>query len=475
VSRRYGAGLVIAFLLLSCLWLAAALAATPGADAPTVTLSAPAAAEPGAKVSVRGRVAELEGRGSVRAQLLDDGSWRTLARRSTGAGRFQLSVRLPAAGTAASLRAVVVVGGRTVARSATDRVRLQRAPDVPTPPVPASSGAAASAAPPAVVPEPVVVPPDSVYWGAWIDPGTPEQPAPINPTAISNFEAIAGKAPSILESYSAWKVCSGETCSSEYQFPQQQLEAIRARGAIPLFSWAGESSSGEVSQPKFELADVAKGDYDPYIVKWATAARDWGHPFFLRFDWEMNGNWFPWGQGVNNNQPGDYVAAWRHVHQIFTQVGATNATWVWCPFAGPRPLSGFYPGDEYVDWTCLDGYNNTMTTAWRPFKQIFSPGYKEITETIAPTKPMLIAEFASSEQGAPAGTSKAQWITQAFEALPTEFPRVRGVLWFNYDEAGKGWPLTTAPATEAAFRAGIADPRYLTNVFGSLAGPIPVP
>ncbi len=38
------------------------------------------------------------------------------------------------------------------------------------------------------------------------------------------------------------------------------------------------------------------------------------------------------GLGVNGDQPGEFVAAWRHVHDIFTSVGATNATWVWCPY-----------------------------------------------------------------------------------------------------------------------------------------------
>jgi beta-mannanase len=30
----------------------------------------------------------------------------------------------------------------------------------------------------------------------------------------------------------------------------------------------------------------------------------------------MNGNWFSWSERTNVNQPGEYVAAWRHVHDI---------------------------------------------------------------------------------------------------------------------------------------------------------------
>jgi hypothetical protein len=264
--------------------------------------------------------------------------------------------------------------------------------------------------------------------------------------------------------------------SVSFHVPQEAEAGARivAQGRVTgLFTWASESSSGQVEQEDFELADVAGGKWDAYVRKWAEAAKQWGHPFFLRFDWEMNGNWYPWGKGVNGNQEIDYVDAWRHVHDIFAAVGATNATWVWCPFVGPRPVASFYPGDEYVNWTCLDGYNRvTAAVGWRSFTQIFTPAYKEITETIAPAKPMLIAETASAESGAPPGSSKAQWIEGMFADLPTKFPAVHGLLWFNYEEGGKGWPLDTSPAAEGAFAAGIADPRYLA---GPSTGPFPLP
>ena len=91
--------------------------------------------------------------------------------------------------------------------------------------------------------------------------------------------------------------------------------------------------------------------------QWATAAKAWGHPFFLRFDHEMNGNWqFPWAELLNGNKPGDYVKAWRHVHDMFTSLGATNVSWVWCPNVSggsTRPMAQLYPGDAYVDLTQL--------------------------------------------------------------------------------------------------------------------------
>lgn len=459
--------------------------ARKAADGPDLSFRVPGEAAAGARVVAQGRVSGVDGRSAVRAELKAAHGWHTLARGAVADGRFRVPLRLPAAGATATLRGAVLVGGRKVAVSAPTVVRLSGATARRLVPPSPSAGASIAPAPasapatPPVTPEPPAIPADSAYWGAWIDPGTSEQPSPVNAERIGAFETIAGKPPSLLESYSAWSQCTGETCSRTYEFPEAQLQEIRDRGAIPLFSWASESSSGEVSQPKFQLADIIAGTYDQYVERWATAAREWGHPFFLRFDWEMNGNWFPWGNGVNGNAPGEYAEAWRHVHDIFTRVGATNAAWVWCPFVSPKASAAFYPGDAYVDWTCLDGYNNTKTSAWRSFKQIFTPSYQAITapapEGIAPAKPMLLAEFASSEAGAPAGSSKGQWITQAFEALPTEFPAVRGLMWFDYEENGKGWPLETSKSAEAAFAAAIAAPRYLSNAFASLAAPIPVP
>ena len=111
---------------------------------------------------------------------------------------------------------------------------------------------------------------------------------------------------------------------SFYKFPTSPLESIRQHGSIPVLSWSSQSIPSTKVEPDFQLSDVISGRYDSYIREFATAAKAWDHPFFLRFNWEMNGNWFPWHEGVNGNQAGESVKAWRHVHDIFTAVGATN-------------------------------------------------------------------------------------------------------------------------------------------------------
>jgi hypothetical protein len=163
---------------------------------------------------------------------------------------------------------------------------------------------------------------------------------------------------------------------------------------------------------------------------------------------------------------------WRHVHDVATAGGATNATWVWCPnvdpggrFAAARDV---YPGGRYVDWTCLDGYNSN--DPWTGFRALFARSYDEIVKRVAPGKPMLVAETASTESGG----DKGRWIRDMFATLPKRFPRIRGFMWFDRADPGlfsvSDWTLSSSSAATTAFRAGIAAKRYAANRFGSISG-----
>jgi beta-mannanase len=180
----------------------------------------------------------------------------------------------------------------------------------------------------------------------------------------------------------------------------------------------------------------------------------------------MNGPWWAWGESVNGNQPGDFAKAWRHVHDIFSSVGANNATWVWCPVvdnAGQyTPMAGLYPGDAYVDWTCLDGYN--WNGPWLSFDQVFRSSYDTVM-SIAPSKPMVIGEVASTESGG----SKAAWITDALTKMATSYPQIKAFLWSEFRD-GMDWPIETSSSSQTAFAQGIASPAYAANQFGSIDG-----
>jgi hypothetical protein len=290
--------------------------------------------------------------------------------------------------------------------------------------------------------------------------------------AVAKLEQMAQKKLSIVNFSAPFANCS-RTCSF-YNFPVNEFTSIRSHGSIPLYSWGSQSIPvpSNLSEPNFQLADVIAGTYDSYIRQFATAAKNWGHPFFLRFNWEMNGGWFAWAEGVNGNQKGEYVKAWRHVHDIFTEVGATNATWVWCPNVDPagnlRDLASLYPGDEYVDWTGLDGYNWGTNPAkpdrWRSFDQLYKTTYEKIVGSVAPSKPMIVGEVSSTEYGG----SKASWIRDALAKIPVSYPKIRGLLWFEKFDDGMDWPIETSGSSIEAFAAGIQSSAYTTNQYGGL-------
>ena len=337
-----------------------------------------------------------------------------------------------------------------------------------------------------------------IYWGALIDGATYDVgSAPGDMRSVDIFESHTGKKVSIIHFGQSWY-----SNGTPLRFPEASFDKVRNHGSIPLFSWSSRDARHASIDPNFRSSVVTSGRYDSYIRQFADDAAAWGHPFFLRFDWEMNGWWYPWAEGklgtgtaiYNGNNPGDYVAMWRHVHDIFVQAGATNVTWVWCinemtnTSAGQHPpMAQIYPGDNYVDWTGMDNYNRYA--GWESFStMITGAGTNWILNTyealldIAPSKPIMLAEFGSKEDTFD-GQRKADWLIDALTVqLPVNFPQIKAAVYFN-------WNVTTDPANpdssiviessavaRAAFATGIAASYYTANTFTYLPpGPIQPP
>jgi hypothetical protein len=316
-----------------------------------------------------------------------------------------------------------------------------------------------------------------LYWGAQVGNQLTGEAAPWDMQALFDFEHLANRQVSISSFSSPFAECSGSHCSF-INFPETPLNNVRNHGAIPLFSWNSSAIPETANQRPFRLARVIDGSFDPFIRQFAEAARKWRHPFFLRFNWEMNGFWFPWSEGVNGNKPGEYVAAWRHVHDIFTSVGATNVSWVWCPNVDFTrkliPLHTVYPGNRYVDWTCLDGFNwgkRHDSAGWQNFNQIFHETYKRILR-IAPDKPMMLGEVASNEIGG----SKPAWIRQLLNIVPNKYRKIRALIWFDIKDRNTHWPIESSHKATRAFAQGIQRSVFRPNEFGDIhESPIPPP
>ncbi len=336
--------------------------------------------------------------------------------------------------------------------------------DAPVPiPVPQSAGAAPPPASPpgptnatgtptgaGMSPSPPIPKPrrDPVAVGVYI-PGAAQ-----DTTLLDVFEEMAGKRMAIVHWYQPWGYTKGW-----YSAPLDvaALGAVAARGATPMITWEAWGPIDGVDPS--HVANIPTGAFDAYIDAWARGLKAFGKPVYLRLFHEMNNQSYPWAYGTNGNTAQDLIAAWQYVHDRFARVGAANVRWVWSPNTENDlvAFSALYPGDAYVDWFGVDGYNGGSLLewgGWLPAKQLFDRSYRSF-RAINASKPVMIAEIGSVEQGG----SKPNWIAELFTAaLPHAFPNIRAVVWFDDNLSSQGqadWRVDSSESSMRAFSAAI--------------------
>ena len=289
------------------------------------------------------------------------------------------------------------------------------------------------------------------YWGAF------RQDAPYVRAEAEALRDQAGEWPAILMWYQEWE--------GTPDFDVASARWLQARGIVPMVTWEpwrppDVFADLVVDQPEYSLARIADGHFDEYIARYALSIRRFGGPVMLRPFHEMDGFWYPWGGLVNHNTPRDLVAAWRHVHDVYEAMGATNVTWVWSvnhrsvPDTPENALERYWPGRDYVDWIGVSGFNwGTVGegSVWKGFDQVFRERYEEL---LGFRRPIVLTEIAAPESGG----DKAGWITDAYAALE-RYPRVRATIWYDKrDSTERDWRISSSPESQAAFRAVVAGP-----------------
>jgi beta-mannanase len=274
-----------------------------------------------------------------------------------------------------------------------------------------------------------------------------------HPGQIDRYSRLMGRVPAIVSDYKQWDVPA---------FERRELMAIWSRGSVPMITWEPMSYHGR----SYPLRAIARGRYDGYVRRSARAARDWGRPILLRFAHEMNGDWYPWG--VRGNSPHDYKAAWRHVVRVFRRAGADNVQWIWAPNVdqgGDHPFAGLFPGNRWVDWVGLDGFNWGYDGSFYSFRRIFGHSYRVLGRLSR--RPVMIAETGAGAAG------KARWISQALRWQMPRFGRIRALVWFNYNANGVNLRFDTPAPALRAFRAAAREPRYALSREAFLAPLLP--
>jgi beta-mannanase len=288
---------------------------------------------------------------------------------------------------------------------------------------------------PAPPPPPPPPPPSNqIYVGALIREGVNGSSVPWNETYWTKFEEMSGCEMSIIHFGMEWGHWYATT-----------LAKCAAKGAIPCMSLS----------PPGSLSEVLAGNQDTALAQMKKEITAYRKPLFIRLMWEMNGNWYKWGRSA------EFIAAWRYIHD---KLNAPNVSWAYCPniiwdSTGDSYIKSMYPGDAYVDWVGMDGYNWGANPYkgdhWKTPVEVYDKTYASLRE-LAPTKPILIGETASTEYGG----SKATWITELLKALPEKYPAIKALIYFNWEIEENGgvmdWPVTTSASSLAAWKAGLS-------------------
>ena len=311
----------------------------------------------------------------------------------------------------------------------------------------------ASTASPAYAVRDILLPPgtNTVWHGVYLPTGRT-----ISASAITAFESQANKKVGVEIYYVGWY-------TNAWADVQRQINVWGPMGIKTHVTWEPNLKNG--SDP---LAAILSGSQDAIINDFATKAKAYNQPFFLRFAHEMNGNWYSWSGAMTGNNPQKYIDAWRYVWNKFQAIGATNVVWVWSPNWNSVPdvswnnLQNYYPGDAYVDWVGVDFYglkydDISVATNLDPVYNLYSA-----------TKPIMIAETSAADCAnyvAGATHTKDQWINDLFATLAAR-PAVRAFVWFNANKTGEAnWTLAScpSPAAQNAYRAGVGNARYVTR------------
>ncbi|UOO97193.1 endoglucanase (plasmid) [Halococcus dombrowskii] len=232
------------------------------------------------------------------------------------------------------------------------------------------------------------------------------------------------------------------------QFITTRLTPIWEAGSVPILTWL--PSTDPPNETSSQIArEIAAGEYDSFLEEWATQLSTWvtsdgnsKRRLYFRPGHEMNGNWYPWSAADSSSTADDYIAMWRRMHDIFsdTDLDETTVQWIWSPNAdeiGGVRAEAYYPGDEYVDWVGLDGFNFGDTqsySSWRTPEEVFLDmlvRMRDLTD-----KPMALTELASSSSrdGAYRPTAKAVWIKRLFRFVADQ--NIRMTCWFNVEKSG---------------------------------------
>jgi cellulose synthase/poly-beta-1,6-N-acetylglucosamine synthase-like glycosyltransferase len=285
----------------------------------------------------------------------------------------------------------------------------------------------------------------------------------------------------LVSMYLAW----GDTSSISKH--KEDIKNILDQKRIPLVTWEPWASTFKMSDSIPSLSNeknvmhyIASGYFDAYIREFASFIKAQDKPVFLRFAHEFDNPAYPWSP-AGENQPEEFIKAWRHVHDVFGKLGAQQVVWVWNPWKADC-FEKYYPGDSYVDWVGITSLNyeslNDDGQSYS-FHELYYPFHQALKEFTA--KPVILSEFGTLNTR---GGSQ-EWVSQAFHDIAHTFREISGVVLFNsavdtnipYGQKGTAlslnWTLADIPHLPEKYRDPMPD--YLFEPTARQRAPITGP
>jgi len=289
----------------------------------------------------------------------------------------------------------------------------------------------------------LAIPCAALEIGAWV--GGPVNDLSPQPTLenVDAFQAMQERKLDYVSLFVLWD-------ANDWAWTQPYAEVAQNNGSKLLITWMANG---------YNLDAINAGTADSYLRQYASDLKSYGKEVWLRPLHEANGDWYDWGIGKTgtSNTNAKCIEAWKHIVQIFRDSSVSNVKWVWTTNATNSgtgtSIMGAYPGDDWVDYNSIDGYNwgtAQSWSTWKTFSQVFASPYALLATH---SKPIFIAEFSSSEHGG----DKAAWIRDMFAVLPTQFPKLFALMWFSQSKSIEAdWAVNTTDASLAAWKEGIA-------------------
>ncbi len=222
--------------------------------------------------------------------------------------------------------------------------------------------------------------------------------------------------------------------------------------------------------------DFASGKYDDFITQQALRLKEYGKPVVLRPWAEMNADWVdfqPTTPGAAPKEQGgtydEFIEAWQRTVDVSRKAGATAVKWAFNPttdtYTETTPIERIYPGNDYVDYLALDGYNwgDGNGLSWCTFGDIYGEQYARLTE-LAPERPVWIAEIGSSDPQstspaehavtAPNSANKGAWWNDALCTMQADFPAIEAVVFFDAEKE-RDWRIDSSRTALNGLRQAI--------------------